>query len=154
MFLFKGLLALTMLSGGGGAEPADSAINGAHLRVARPTDNLEAVVRFYKEGLGFSELGAFQDHEGFDGVMLGFRGLGYHLEFTHHRGHKVGRAPTKDNLLVFYLKDEQQWAAAVKRLVDHGYPPTKSWNPYWDKRGKTFEDPDGYRVVLQLQVPD
>ncbi len=22
-------------------------------------------------------------------------------------------------------------------------------NPYWDKLGRTFEDPDGYRVVLQ-----
>jgi len=25
----------------------------------------------------------------------------------------------------------------------------KAFNPYWDKNGKTFEDPDGYRVVLQ-----
>lgn len=24
-----------------------------------------------------------------------------------------------------------------------------SFYPYWDKQGKTFEDPDGYRVVLQ-----
>ncbi|WP_420360213.1 hypothetical protein [Agrobacterium vitis] len=24
-----------------------------------------------------------------------------------------------------------------------------SYNPYWDNLGKTFEDPDGYRVVLQ-----
>jgi YycE-like protein len=25
----------------------------------------------------------------------------------------------------------------------------KSFNPYWDGNGCTFEDPDGYRVVLQ-----
>jgi hypothetical protein len=25
----------------------------------------------------------------------------------------------------------------------------QSFNPYWDQHGKTFEDPDGYRVVLQ-----
>jgi hypothetical protein len=30
-----------------------------------------------------------------------------------------------------------------------GYKPVKSYNPYWDDKGVTFEDPDGYRVVLQ-----
>ncbi len=24
-----------------------------------------------------------------------------------------------------------------------------SFNPYWDACGQTFEDPDGYRIVLQ-----
>ena len=43
----------------------------AHLRVARPTDDLDAVVRFYRDGLGFDVLSEFRDHAGFDGVMLG-----------------------------------------------------------------------------------
>ena len=30
-----------------------------------------------------------------------------------------------------------------------GHEPVKPFNPYWDKNGRTFEDPDGYRVVLQ-----
>jgi hypothetical protein len=30
-----------------------------------------------------------------------------------------------------------------------GYAPVASFNPYWDRSGRTFEDPDGYRVVLQ-----
>jgi hypothetical protein len=25
----------------------------------------------------------------------------------------------------------------------------RSYNPYWEEAGVTFEDPDGYRVVLQ-----
>jgi len=25
----------------------------------------------------------------------------------------------------------------------------KAFNPYWDRKGLTFEDPDGYRVVLE-----
>jgi hypothetical protein len=37
----------------------------------------------------------------------------------------------------------------VERLVQHGYQPVPAFNPYWDQRGKTFEDPTGYRVVLQ-----
>jgi catechol 2,3-dioxygenase-like lactoylglutathione lyase family enzyme len=119
------------------------------LRVARPTDDLDAVTRFYREGLGLTELYRFEDHDGFDGVMLGLPGAPYHLEFTHAHGHRVGRAPTADNLLVFYLPDERQWLAAIDRLTSLGYPSVPSFNPYWDQHGRTFEDPDGYRVVLQ-----
>jgi catechol 2,3-dioxygenase-like lactoylglutathione lyase family enzyme len=61
-----------------------------HLRVARPTDNLEEVARFYRDGLGFVELYRFENHEGFDGVMLGLKGGPYHLEFTRARGHRAG----------------------------------------------------------------
>jgi len=121
----------------------------AHLRVARPTDNLAAVVAFYRDGLGFEVLYEFADHDGFDGVMLGHRGAAYHLEFTRKAGHAVGRAPTEDNLLVFYLPDVGEWRAAIARLEQAGYQPVPAFNPYWDRNGKTFEDPDGYRVVLQ-----
>jgi prolyl oligopeptidase len=30
-----------------------------------------------------------------------------------------------------------------------GHKPVVPFNPYWDRRGRAFEDPDGYRVVLQ-----
>ena|SRR5687767_3502081 len=121
----------------------------AHLRIARPTGDLAAVINFYRDGLGFELLCEFRDHDGFDGAMLGHRGARYHLEFTHKRGHRAGRAPTADNLLVFYLPDPEQWRQAVARLERAGYRSVVSFNPYWDKSGKTFEDPDGYRVVLQ-----
>jgi catechol 2,3-dioxygenase-like lactoylglutathione lyase family enzyme len=120
-----------------------------HLRVVRPTDNLEAVTRFYRDGLGFEVIDSFADHTGFDGVMLGHAGGPYHLEFTQQRGHPVGQAPTQDHLLVFYLPDRIVWEQAVQRMIDQGYSPTPSYNPYWDVNGKTFEDPDNYRVVLQ-----
>ncbi|MFG0335388.1 MAG: VOC family protein [Maioricimonas sp. JB049] len=126
-----------------------SALTGAHLRVARPTDHLDEVVAFYRDGLGFEVLGEFRRHEGFDGVMLGHAGAGYHLEFTRKEGHQAGRAPTEDNLLVFYLPDRDLWQQAVDRMVACGYEPVPAFNPYWDRRGATFEDPDGYRVVLQ-----
>ena len=122
---------------------------GTTLRVARPTDHLDEVVRFYTDGVGLARLGAFEDHDGFDGVMLGVPGAAYHLEFTRKRGHVAGRAPTGDNLLVFYLPDGQQWQDAVNRMISAGYEPRASCNPYWDRAGRTFEDPDGYRVVFQ-----
>ena len=124
-------------------------VTEAHLRVARPTDDLAAVVRFYCDGLGFDVLFEFSDHDGFDGVMLGRSGAAYHLEFTRKAGHVAGRAPSEDNLLVFYLPDEAEWRAAVARLEAAGYAPVPAFNPYWDRQGRTFEDPDGYRVVLQ-----
>ena len=121
----------------------------AHLRVARPTDHLTEAVRFYRDGLGFEVLYEFNDHDGFDGIMLGRKGAGYHLEFTRRAGHRAGKAPTEDNLLVFYLPDRAEWQRAIERLAQHGYHPVPAFNPYWDRHGKTFADPDGYRVVLQ-----
>jgi catechol 2,3-dioxygenase-like lactoylglutathione lyase family enzyme len=119
------------------------------MRVARPTDDLEAVARFYWEGLGFAELSRFENHDGFDGVMLGHPGAPYHLEFTKAQDHRAGRAPSADHLLVFYLPDDGEWQEAVARMRRSGYEPVWSFNPYWGRHGLTFEDPDGYRVVLQ-----
>ena len=119
------------------------------LRVARPTDNLPLLLRFYCDGLGLQQLVEFADHEGFAGIMLGHPQAPYHLEFTHQPGHSVGRAPTADNLLVFYLPDAAEWEAAVARMEGAGFAAVPAYNPYWDEQGRTFEDPDGYRVVLQ-----
>lgn len=118
------------------------------LRIARPTDDIDRLLPFYGAGLGLEVLYRFEDHEGFDGVMLGARGAPYHFEFTRARGHRAGRAPTEDNLLVFYLPDEEDWRASVERMRAAGFEPVRSFNPYWGRMGATFEDPDGYRVVL------
>ena len=119
------------------------------LRVARPTDDLDALLPFYRDGLGLTLLYRFEDHAGFDGLMLGQPGGPYHFEFTRAQAHPAGRAPTQDHLIVLYLPDADAWRAAVERMRAAGFPPVPSFNPYWDSKGATFEDPDGYRVVLQ-----
>jgi catechol 2,3-dioxygenase-like lactoylglutathione lyase family enzyme len=119
------------------------------LRVARPSDDLDALLRFYEQGLGLALLSRFADHEGFDGIMLGGLGAPYHLEFTRARGHVAGRAPTPESLLVFYLPNADEWKAAVQRMRDAGFDAVPAFNPYWNRQGLTFEDPDGYRIVLQ-----
>ena len=121
----------------------------AHLRIARPSDDLDALLPFYRDGLGFTVISSFKDHDGFDGIMLGQPGGPYHLEFTRSHTHPAGRAPTQDHLLVLYLPDPDEWKNAVQGMREHGYEPVPSFNPYWDVHGRTFEDPDGYRVVLQ-----
>jgi catechol 2,3-dioxygenase-like lactoylglutathione lyase family enzyme len=127
----------------------ESAAMTTTMRVARPTDDIDALLPFYRDGLGLQVLGAFQDHQGFDGVMLGHPGLPYHFEFTHRRGYRVGRAPNREHLVVFYLHEPSAWEVAVARMRSAGFEPVTSYNPYWDLSGKTFQDPDGYRVALQ-----
>jgi catechol 2,3-dioxygenase-like lactoylglutathione lyase family enzyme len=119
------------------------------VRIARPSDDLDALLAFYRDGLGFRVLNRFRDHDGFDGIMLGWEHAPYHFEFTTKRGHAAGRAPSADNLIVIYHADAAEWRAAVQRMRDAGFGPVTSFNPYWDRDGLTFEDPDGYRVVLQ-----
>jgi catechol 2,3-dioxygenase-like lactoylglutathione lyase family enzyme len=126
-----------------------SLLGQAHLRVARPTDRMPEMIRFYRDGLGFEVLSSFEDHDGFDGVILGHPSAAYHLEFTHHRGDQAGKAPGKDNLLVFYLPDRRRWEKAIAGMRAQGYEPVWSANPFWNVRGRTFEDADGYRIVLQ-----
>lgn len=119
------------------------------LRVARPTDQLSEVVRMYVEGLGFEVLGRFHDHDGFDGVIMGHGNHAYHLEFTYHRGTTVGKAPTADHLLVFYVPDLESFRNCKAALAAAGFREVVSYNPYWDVAGVTFEDIDGYRIVIQ-----
>lgn len=119
------------------------------LRVARPTDDIEALLPFYRDGLGLDILYRFVGHDGFDGIMLGRPGAPYHFEFTKADGHVAGRAPTQDNLLVFYFPDPAEWRAAIERMENAGFAPVAAFNPYWDQSGRTFEDCDGYRVVFE-----
>lgn len=136
------------------SDPTSSAtetpIMQAHLRIARPTRSIHALLPFYTTGLGFQITGSFEQHAGFDGVMLGHPSLPYHLEFTEQEGHDPGRAPTQEHLLVFYLPKKEEWDQAVARMEGALFMPVRSYNPYWDAdgKGKTFEDADGYRVVL------
>lgn len=119
------------------------------LRVARPTADLDALLFFYRDGLGLALLCRFEDHDGFDGIMLGQEGAPYHFEFTRCHRHSAEMIPSPDTLIVFYIPDPERWRLAVERMDKAGFSPVPSFNPYWDRSGATFEDPDGYRVVLQ-----
>src|SRR6266850_2012531 len=120
-----------------------------HLRIAKPVSNLARTAEMYCRGLGLRVLGRFENHDGFDGVMLGNVGSRYHFEFTYCRSHPVAPAPTPEDLTVFYIPVEAEWRAACARMLAAGFRQVDSHNSYWEARGRTFEDPDGYRVVLQ-----
>ncbi len=114
------------------------------VRLARHTDRLDEVVRFYRDGLALPELGRFEDHAGYDGVFLSLPGTGAHLEFTAGGEHAAPR-PHPETLLVLYLGDWETVRAAADRLDAEPIEPA---NPYWAEHGLTIADPDGFRVVL------
>lgn len=103
----------------------------------------------YCRGLGLRVVGSFENHEGFDGVMLGTAGANYHFEFTHCRSHPVVPAPTAEDLAVFYIPSSTEWQAACANMSAAGFKQVASFNPYWTIQGRTYEDQDGYRIVLQ-----
>lgn len=119
------------------------------VRIARPTDRLEAIVAFYRDGIGLPVIDSFEGHAGYSGVMLGLPGASYHLEFTQRDDGSDGAAPSRDNLLVFYCDDRAAMGRIVERLGAMGYAPVAPENPYWSAIGAvTIEDPDAWRVVF------
>lgn len=119
------------------------------IRIARPSSNLEKTAKFYCNSLGFELIGGFEDHDGFDGIMVGHADQPYHLEFTKHRKTDVAPSPTPEDLLVFYVPNSIEWKAIINAIEASGAVSSPSHNPYWDQKGKTFSDPDGYRIVIQ-----
>jgi GNAT superfamily N-acetyltransferase/catechol 2,3-dioxygenase-like lactoylglutathione lyase family enzyme len=128
-------------------EERRSTAHAMQLRVARHTDRLDELVRFYRDGLGLTEIGGFRGHAGYDGVFLEVPGSGAHLEFTAGGAH-AAPVPHPESLLVLYVGDEEAVRAVASRLNTDPVAPA---NPYWDEHGTTFADPDGFHIVL---VPD
>jgi catechol 2,3-dioxygenase-like lactoylglutathione lyase family enzyme len=117
----------------------------SHLRVARPSRDLEAAERFWVGGLGLSVLyRADESAEGGHGLlMVGWPGAAWHLELV---GDPIA-TPTEEDLLVLYLDGEAD-EDLIGRLIQAGGTRVRARNPYWDEWGITIADPDGYRLVL------
>jgi hypothetical protein len=120
-----------------------------HLRVARPVTDIEHSADMYCRGLMLRVLSSFRDHDGFDGIMVGWPDADYHLEFTRSLRHPIAASPTPEDLLVFYYPSQAEWRLACARMDDAGFLTVGSFNPYWNTRGRSYQDADGYRVVLQ-----
>jgi catechol 2,3-dioxygenase-like lactoylglutathione lyase family enzyme len=117
------------------------------VRVARQTARLAAVVDFYRDLLGLEEIGRFEDHDGYDGVMLALAGTRMHLEFTA-TSHLAPPLPHPETLLVLYFGSQ---AAVDRVLVRLKARTVSAQNPYWDRHAVTIEDPDGFRVVISAE---
>lgn len=116
------------------------------LRIARHTDRLDEVAVFYRDRLGFPEIARFENHDGYDGVILEIPGTSTHLELTAGGDHSPP-APHPESLIVLFLESQ----AAIELLAGQlGQPNIVPANPYWQLHAKAFLDPDGFQVLLAL----
>ena len=118
-------------------------------RIARHTKDLNRIIDFYGRVLGLKILGEFKNHQNYDGFLLGIPGYDWHLEFTisdtlpYHY-------PDDDDLLVFYAETVDEFNIIKEKFIANKIKPVYPKNPYWQKNGITFEDPDGYRIVISI----
>jgi GNAT superfamily N-acetyltransferase len=114
-------------------------------RVAHPTRDLGVTSSFYRDALRLPVVGGFRKHAGYDGVFFALPGGGQ-LELT--AGPVIPSGATEEDLLVLYVRTPDEVRAIAADLVAAGVPTVASPNPYWNRFGQTFLDPDGYRVVI------
>jgi catechol 2,3-dioxygenase-like lactoylglutathione lyase family enzyme len=119
------------------------------LRIARHTTDLNRIIDFYGRIVGLKVLGEFKNHHGYSGVFMGIPGENWHIEFT------VSDQPPEhksdeDDLLVFYAGSLEEFAELKKKFLKNNVRAARPRNPYWEKNGITFLDPDGYRVVISF----
>jgi ribosomal protein S18 acetylase RimI-like enzyme len=120
------------------------------LRIARHTDQLDAVATFYRDRVGFPEIGGFAGHDGYDGVILAVPRTGTQLELTSGGPHP---APEQhpESLLVLYLETQAEIDAIATRIAQRPVVPA---NPYWRQNALAFADPDGFQLLLALRNAD
>jgi len=123
-------------------------LSPSSMRVARPVSQIPASLRFYVDILGLDQLGGFAAHNGYDGAFVGKAGSDWHIEFTSHESGLPKPRPTEEDLLVFYVSEDQLQATATS-LGDAGFELVRHENPYWANAGAVVcRDPDGYLIVL------
>jgi hypothetical protein len=112
--------------------------------------DLENIVRFYRDGLGFAELGhRFENHTGAQIVQLGLQGAPCYLELTKTGGIGSRDAQSTVVALVVRLSSESEWNDAAARMKKFGYEAVSSSHPFCDQHELTFVDPAGHRIILR-----
>jgi catechol 2,3-dioxygenase-like lactoylglutathione lyase family enzyme len=121
------------------------------VRIARPARNFESVVSFYRDLLGLPVLAAFEDHDGYSGVVFALPDASRQLEVVYREG--VLPSPTSEDQLVLYLGSGERVTEYVAGIRAAGFEPVVSPNPYWARTGAVcFVDPDGYSIVLSPEA--
>ncbi len=102
----------------------------SHLRIARPSRDLERAERFWVDGLGLEVLyRAGSDAEGGHALlMLGWPQAAWHLELVADTSGKTPPSTTDEDLLVLYL-DGSIDQEAVTALVHAGGQQVTARNP-------------------------
>jgi hypothetical protein len=119
-------------------------------RYARHTTNLKKIEKFYTEIVGLEKLGAFENHENYNGLFLGYMNSNWHLEFTTST-EKPKSKFDEDDILVFYLNSEIELTNIKKRLSKKNINLEIPKNPYWMENGIMISDPDNFKVIFSVR---
>lgn len=118
------------------------------MRVAHPTNDIERAVNFWSHVIGFEILSRFENHDGYDGAILGFPDTQWELEVTRHSSGLPRPTPTDEDIIALYL-DRDEANEIIDRLRLAGHPQMKHPNPYWQAMGASAHtDPDGYTLII------
>jgi catechol 2,3-dioxygenase-like lactoylglutathione lyase family enzyme len=113
------------------------------LRVARHTERLDEVVAFYRDGIGLTEIGGFRDQMATTACSSRCPAAAP----TRADGRRPARcAGAASGVAARALPRRRKAVRTVAARL--GVDPTPPANPYWAEHGVTFQDPDGFRVVL------
>lgn len=113
--------------------------------MAHPSGDLDRSGAFYRDLLGLRPTGGFAGHDGYDGIFFGLPGGG-ELELT--AGPATPRPGSDEDLLVLYLPTLDDVRETAAELEAAGVPTVPAANPYWNRWGRVFLDPDGYAIVI------
>lgn len=121
------------------------------LRLSRLTKDIDLLLPFYRDGLGFEVLDRSENVDGMDTVLLGHKDWPYQFEFSQIRGAETApRASSPEHYRVFCIEEDEHWSARLTAMFQAGVPqvtpPVQYVNAKWPC--VAYEDADGYRVVL------
>lgn len=116
-------------------------------RYARHTNNLEKIKSFYINILGFELLGAFENHNNYDGIFIGKPNENWHLEFTKSE-EIINFNFGIEDYLVFYPENLSDYDSIIERISEKNIVFIQSKNPYWNENGKIILDPDGFSIII------
>ncbi len=120
------------------------------IRYARHTYNLHNIEQFYTQIIGLENLGIFLNHNGYDGLFLGYASANWHLEFTVSADVPQNNFDA-DDALVFYVNSTTELTNIKNILNTNNIEILLPKNPYWTTNGILIKDPDGYNIIFSIK---
>ena len=87
------------------------------LRLSRLTKDIDLLLPFYRDGLGFEVLDRSENVDGMDTVLLGHKDWPYQFEFSQIRGAETApRASSPEHYRVFCIEEDEHWSARLAAM--------------------------------------
>ncbi len=92
-------------------------------------------------------MGELKDHDGYNGLFLGFPDENWELEFTED-GSDCSHSQNEDDLLVFYPSSLEKFNQIIENCHKNSIEVHQPKNPYWKANGIYIKDPDNFGIIV------